>query len=159
MQNAQLAPSPGKLKFVQVAAVAKTRLTPARLKAFRETHKLSQNQFAEMFQWSRYHKPYTRNYISMLERAKLPITRGFEKKFYRVREQLRAQKNKPTDSAIARESEIIADFVLPVRLHIIPAPRRCERPRCPTCKQNHTKWFVPRTPNQRKHVISAKRKK
>lgn len=153
MQNAQLNVSPAPRKFVKIAH---TKLTRARVKKFRESLGLSPAEFGKLFRDSeRLVNGYTRTYISKLERGKTPITQRFEKHFYRVREQLR-QQPLPTNQRVAQESEIIADFTLPLRLHIIPTPRKCQRPRCPVCIQNRTKWFVPHTPNQRQHVLKSR---
>lgn len=152
MQNAQLQTSTANPKLAKIAG---TKLTPARVKALREHHQLSLQQFADLFHWSRLKHPYTAKYIYKIETRRTPITRGFEQNFYCVREQLRGQ---PIPArSVAAEAEIIADFVLPKRLHVIPTPRKCERPRCPVCLKHRTRWFIPRTPNQRKHVLKARR--
>jgi hypothetical protein len=115
----------------QVRKIAGTKLTARRVKKFRESHGLSPSEFGKLFRdGETLPNGYTRNYISMLERGVMPMTRRFEQNFYRVRDHLR-QHPLANNHNVAIESEIISDFILPHRLHIIPTPRKCKRPRCP----------------------------
>jgi hypothetical protein len=129
------------------------------VKTFRQNHGLSPAEFGKLFRDAdELPNGYTRPYISMLERGKVPITRRFEKNFERVRRGLRSE-TLLLHGAHPIELEIITTRKMPKRLHIPGEIKICARRRCPVCKMNHTRYFVPRVVHQKQHSLTKQQLK
>lgn len=157
MQNRQLAVSPA--NHPKFAVLTRSRWTPARVKKFREQLGLSHGRFGKLFRDAEdLPNGYTRQYISRIERGIFPITQRFERNPSRVQGERRTHTIHSTNELRAVELEIISKGNLPKRVHIVSKPIQCDRSRCPVCKQNGTRYFVPHTPNQKRHVLPQPRR-
>lgn len=125
-----------------LAKVAGARLTPGRVKQARERAGLTRSQFGKAFRDQELVNGYSRNYISMIERGKVPLTERFEQKFYRVREVLRANAQ-AAGAPSAVELELVSAHPLKMkRLEILARPRKCD---------GCGRWFVPVQSGQKRH--------